>query len=73
MYAELRRLVPELVEVSALLRKNLFDPIMAGKEIKVAQVNLSVKDPSLLSRIREAVERGNGKTQIGGGHDPWWD
>ncbi len=73
MYAELRRLVPELVEVSELLRKNVFDPIMSGEEVKMARVNLSAKDTSLLSRIKEAVEQGDDNAPIKGGHDSWWE
>jgi hypothetical protein len=72
VYPELKRLVPELVDICDLLRKHLYDPIMAGEEIKMAAVNLSVKDTSLLSRIREAVEQGGDDATSRQRYDSWW-
>lgn len=67
VYPKLRELVPELAVVSELLRNNLYDPMVAGQPIKMAELQTTVRNASLLSRIEEAVKEGHGDTVIRGG------
>ena len=55
--------------VCELLQQNMYDPIMAGEEIKMAPlpVKLSDKDTSLLAIIQEAVKQGGGDTRVRAG------
>lgn len=47
-----------------LLHKNVLEPIMNHQPIQMAKIEIDIENSSLLSMIREAVEKAGGYTVV---------